>query len=448
MSDANVENRLSLANTELKRRIALLEEELLEKEMSGEALQDSEKRYRRLFESAKDGILILDADTGKVVDVNPFLMQLLGYSYDALYGQHIWELGVFKNIAASKDAFKVLQENEYIRYDDLPLETIDGRPIAVEFVSNVYLVDHGKVIQCNIRDITERKRAEEALRESEKRYRLLAENVSDVIWMSDMNMRLTYLSPSIEKMTGYSVEEAMALAIEQSHTPESLKRGMEAVQEELEQEKDEHSDPDRIRTLELERYRKDGSKMWTEARMRFVRDSDGKPIGMLGISRDITERKKAEAALQEREKQLDIKSKNLEEVNTALTVLLKKRAEDQEEFQERVLMNLKELVEPYLEKLKKSQLDEFQKSHLEILESNLKDIVSPFARKLSSLHYGLTPTEIRVANLVKAGKTTKDIAEILNSTTRAVEFHRQSLRKKLGLQEKKANLQSHLLALL
>ena len=111
-------------------------------------------------------------------------------------------------------------------------------------------------------------------------------------------------------------------------------------------------------------------------------------------------------------------------------------------------MNLKELVEPYLEKLRKSQLDEFQKSHLEILESNLKDIVSPFARKLSSLHYGLTPTEIRVANLVKAGKTTKDIAEILNSTTRAVEFHRQTLRKKLGLQEKKANLQSHLLALL
>ena len=104
--------------------------------------------------------MILDADTGKVVDVNPFLLQLLGYSYDALYGQHIWELGVFKDIAASKDAFKTLQDNEYIRYDDLPLETRDGRPIAVEFVSNVYLVDHSKVIQCNIRDITARKRVE------------------------------------------------------------------------------------------------------------------------------------------------------------------------------------------------------------------------------------------------------------------------------------------------
>ena len=156
MSDTNVENQLRLANTELNRRIALLEETLLEKERTAEALQDSEKRYRRLFESAKDGILILDADTGQVVDVNPFLIQLLGYSYDALYGQHIWELGVFKDIAASKDAFKALQDNEYIRYDDLPLETRDGKPIAVEFVSNVYLVDHSKVIQCNIRDITAR----------------------------------------------------------------------------------------------------------------------------------------------------------------------------------------------------------------------------------------------------------------------------------------------------
>jgi two-component system, cell cycle sensor histidine kinase and response regulator CckA len=121
-----------------------------------EALKDSEKRYRRLFESAKDGILILDADTGKVVDANPFLLQLLGYSYDTLCGQYIWELGEFKDIAASKDAFKTLQNNEYIRYDDLPLKTYDGRSIAVEFVSNVYLVDHTRVIQCNIRDITQR----------------------------------------------------------------------------------------------------------------------------------------------------------------------------------------------------------------------------------------------------------------------------------------------------
>ena len=182
MTHANVENQLRVANTELNRRIALLEETLLEKERNEEALQDSEKRYRRLFESAKDGILILDAFTGKVVDVNPFLLKLLGYSYDALYGQYIWELGAFKDIAASKAAFKALQDNEYIRYDDLPLKTVDGKSVAVEFVSNVYLVDHSKVIQCNIRDITERKRAKEVLSHAHERLqRFVDANIVGVI---------------------------------------------------------------------------------------------------------------------------------------------------------------------------------------------------------------------------------------------------------------------------
>jgi PAS domain S-box-containing protein len=169
MSDTNIENQLRIANT-------------------AEALQESEKRYRRLFESARDGILILDADTGKVVDVNPFLLQLLGYSYEAIWGQHIWELGVFKDIAASKDAFKALQDNEYIRYDDLPLETLDGRPIAVEFVSNIYLVDNTKVIQCNIRDITERKRGA-ALLESEQRVRRLNEHILNMVMALSHDIR-------------------------------------------------------------------------------------------------------------------------------------------------------------------------------------------------------------------------------------------------------------------
>jgi PAS domain S-box-containing protein len=199
LSDTDIETQLRLANTELNRRIALLEERLLEKEKAEEALQDSEKRYRRLFESAKDGILILDADTGKVVDVNPFLLQLLGYSYEALYGQYIWELGVFKDIAASKDAFKTLQDNEYIRYDDLPLETHDKRPIAVEFVSNVYLVDNRKVIQCNIRDITARKRTERALGESDAKMRSILDNIGIGVSLISPQMEILELNHRIRE---------------------------------------------------------------------------------------------------------------------------------------------------------------------------------------------------------------------------------------------------------
>ncbi|MCG6537391.1 MAG: PAS domain S-box protein, partial [Syntrophales bacterium LBB04] len=125
-----------------------------------EKLQSSEIRYRRLFESAKEGILILDAETGQIVDANPFLMEMLGFSHEQLLGKAVWDLGILKDLIANQDNFLELQQKEYIRYEDLPLETADGRHIDVEFVSNVYLVDNKKVIQCDIRDNTERKRAE------------------------------------------------------------------------------------------------------------------------------------------------------------------------------------------------------------------------------------------------------------------------------------------------
>lgn len=128
-----------------------------------EALKASESRYRRLFETAKDGILILDAETGMIKDVNPFLTELLGYTKDQFIEKRIWEIGCFKDIAAKKEKFIELRQKMYIRYDNLPLETVSGRKINVEFVSNVYAESQQEVIQCNIRDITERKRAEQLL---------------------------------------------------------------------------------------------------------------------------------------------------------------------------------------------------------------------------------------------------------------------------------------------
>ncbi|MEI7844385.1 MAG: diguanylate cyclase [Chloroflexota bacterium] len=125
-----------------------------------QTLKDSELRYRRLFEATQDGILILDAKTGMIEDVNPYLIKMLGYSHKEFVEKKLWEVGAFKNIEASQDAFEALQKTEYIRYEDLPLKTKDGQLIQVEFVSNVYLVGNEKVIQCNIRDITLRRVAE------------------------------------------------------------------------------------------------------------------------------------------------------------------------------------------------------------------------------------------------------------------------------------------------
>jgi PAS domain S-box-containing protein len=160
---------------------------------SEERLRASELRYRRLFETAKDGILILDANTGKITDANPFLINLLGYSLDELIGAQLWEIGQFKDIKDCKLAFVELLEKEYIRYESLPLETKDGRSIAVEFVSNVYASSaETRVIQCNIRDITKRKQMEDALRQSEERFRLALKNSRIAVFSQDRHLHYTW----------------------------------------------------------------------------------------------------------------------------------------------------------------------------------------------------------------------------------------------------------------
>ena len=137
----------------------------------------------------------------------------------------------------------------------------------------------------------------------------------------------------------------------------------------------------------------------------------------------------------------------MEEINTALRVLLEKRNEDKIEIEDRVLLNINEMILPYLEKLRKSSLNVLQQSYVDILESNLNEITSQFYQKMSSNYYHLTPKEIQIAGLIKLGKTTKEIAELIQSSPRAIEFHRNNLRKKFGLTNTKINLMTHLLTL-
>jgi PAS domain S-box-containing protein len=171
----------------------------------GTSLFTSEQWYRRLFESAKDGILILDAETGRVMDVNPFLINLLGYAHENFLGKKVWELGFLKDILANEAHFTELQANEYIRCDDLPLTTRTGQQINVEFASIVYEVNGHKVIQCNIRDITARKRAEE----SRARLAKAVGQATETILITDTQGTILYVNPAFEKSTGYTRVEAI-----------------------------------------------------------------------------------------------------------------------------------------------------------------------------------------------------------------------------------------------
>jgi DNA-binding NarL/FixJ family response regulator len=200
-------------------------------------------------------------------------------------------------------------------------------------------------------------------------------------------------------------------------------------------------------SYEITFTRKDGQKVPTIVSPRPVFDEKGNFKGSFSVITDITELKRTEQALKEREEELEAQAAYLEEANAALRVLLNQREKDKKELEEKVLFNMRELVEPYLEKLKKSGLDEKEKAYLDIIESNISDITSPFARNLSFTYSNLTPAELKIAALIRHGRTTKGIANLLNLSSRTVESHRKNIRKKLGLTDKKANLRTKLLSL-
>jgi PAS domain S-box-containing protein len=176
-------------------------------------LQKSELRYRRLFETAQDGILILDAGTGQIADANPFLLKTLGYTREQLLGRQLWEIGFFKDRALSESAFATLKKDGYIRYENLPLESKDGRRREVEFVSNVYEVAGEQVIQCNIRDITDRRRLEVKLQQVQKMEAVgqlaggVAHDYNNILTSTLLQLSMLLGDPNVPESTKVSLRQ-------------------------------------------------------------------------------------------------------------------------------------------------------------------------------------------------------------------------------------------------
>jgi PAS domain S-box-containing protein len=257
---------------------------------STDAIKASEARYRRLFETAQDAILILNGDSGKIVDANPFVIDLLGYSLEELMGKQLWQIGLFPDIEASKAAFDRLHRSGYIRYENLPLQTKDGRRADVEFVSNAYKVDGRNVIQCNIRDITERVRASRAMRASEVRYRRLFETAQDAILILDGDSgKVIDANPFVIALLCYSLEELIGKELWEIGLFRDIDESKAAF--------DQLQKDGFIRYEDLPLETKGGKR----AEVEFVSNAykvDGRNIIQCNI-RDITDRKSAEKAAKE-----------------------------------------------------------------------------------------------------------------------------------------------------
>ena len=257
------------------------------------SLKDSELRYRRLFEASQDGILILDARTGMIEDVNPYLIKMLGYSREEFVKKRLWEVGAFKDIKASKEAFETLQENEYIRYENLPLKTKDGRLIQVEFISNVYLAGNEKVVQCNIRENTEHKRIVAALQANEKKYYDLINQSPDGYFIIELSGNILIVNNAMCKELEFSEEEFLSMSIWDIIPEQYLDQYKERLTRILRGESLKEAAEYMVRG-------KTGRQHYVEV-LSAPRYAGGDIIGFQGVARDITARKQAEEALFESE---------------------------------------------------------------------------------------------------------------------------------------------------
>ena len=262
------------------------------------SLEVPELRYRRLFEAAPDGILILDASTGAITDVNPFLIDMLGYSRDEFIDKRLWEVGAFKDIQASKEAFRALQKNEYIRYKDLPLRTKDGHLIPVEFVSNVYQAGSEKVVQCYIRDITERKQAETALKKVVELQRLatVVSDSNDAVIMHDLDGKILAWNRGAQETYGYTEADALGKNVREIVAEPDRKSALTLIQKIKQGEI--------VKSFELRRIAKDGRVLDVWLTTTLLRDETGSPMAIATTERDITQRKQAEEKLAASEAEL------------------------------------------------------------------------------------------------------------------------------------------------
>ena len=441
------------------------------------ALRESEALYRSLFENAPIGIGIADR-SGRIIDFNAAILKPGEYaSEDISRIKNIKKL--YYHSKDRSDVLSTLKQRGLVDSAEVQYRRKDGRPYDCLLSLRPITYKEKPCTQAIVQDITRLKEIGNMLWESRQRFLSLVETTSDWIWEVDKRGVYIFSNQKVKDILGYDRHEVLGKTPFDFMPPSEAQKVAEIFRK---LSKSRHA----FSGLENINLHRDGHEVVLETSGVPVFDEHGEYLGFRGIDRDITQRKRSEKALEQinaelekrveertvvvsetnkqlreeigerkqiemalrkREKELKNKTVQLQELNSALEILLKKRDEDRIDLEEKMVSNVRELVYPYLAKLNNGKLPDREKAFVSIIESNLKDIISPFARSLTRKYLGLTPTEIQVANLIKQGKTTKDISDLNNLSPRTIEFHRDNIRTKLGIKNKKINLRTYLLSL-
>ncbi|MDJ0987041.1 MAG: PAS domain S-box protein [Desulfobacterales bacterium] len=420
-----LEQRVADRTAELGRINEQLKKEIIERQRTEKDLRDNEERYRALADASFEAVFI--SDKGICIDTNHTAAEMFGYAHDEL-------MGIFGTDVIAPESKELVKQHILSGYEE-PYEAVAQKKDGTTFQVKI----HGKMTQYkgrNVRvtvvhDIDQSKQMENRLRQSEKKYRDIFELSPEAIVLLDSKGIVLDMNAKIHDWLGYSLEKFIGKHF--LDVPFLSEEGKVKAEAKFTQ----RMTGKKVAPYELGFYRKNGKKRVGRIVANPIKDENGEIIQILVMISDVTEGKQSE-------EELKIKTQNLEEVVTALKVLLEQRELDKTELEEKVLLNVSKRIIPYLEKLKSKNAKDSKKAYIDIIESNLNDIISPFIHDLSNKFIKLSPTEIQVVDMIKQGKTTKEIAKTMNVATSTVDTHRNHIRKKLGITNKNINLTTYL----
>jgi PAS domain S-box-containing protein len=415
----------------MRRRIDELQTIEEDKKKYEEELNRVRAMFEGLFEFAPDAIMIVNHE-GRIIRVNKQTERLFGYSRSELIDTPLEILLPERFREIHREHRRKYLGEPHVRPMGRELELYGRRKDSSEFHVDIALgplqIEQDLFVLAVVRDFTEFKKSEDGRLREKSISDATIDNMPGIFYLLDEQGKLLRWNKNLEQASGYSdleISKMRFLDFFVGQDKEAMAQTIAAF-------------TSGQAGVEAYLTSKDGGKaayFFTGSQIDIARARL-----IVGVGVEITELKRMEQALRE-------SAENLNEVNSALKALLKHRDQDRKEFEEAVLLNVKNLIFPYFEKLRGSKLENNQKTWLDILETQLREITSPFTRKLTFQQMNLTPTEIRVAAMVKDGKTTKEIAEILGSSEKSVSVHRNHIRGKLGLHGKRANLEAYLASL-